>query len=85
MYLQEKQKECIKECVEGNNHLMALLPTGYGKSILFSAIPAYWCLHHQAVPVSIIVIPLNSIISQQLQNLGPKAAHYEKCMHGMSN
>ena len=66
-----KQKECILASMK-NADLLGILPTGYGKSLLFEAIPMYRAVRDRSAQKrTIIISPLNAIITQQIKTLAP--------------
>lgn len=82
-YLKPKQVQCIRQCVEHHSDLLAVLSTGSGKSLVFIVIPVYELLFSQyknrsqsasEKSITIVVSPLNAIISQQYEVLGEESA-----------
>lgn len=78
--LKPKQVKCL-EAVYLNRDLVAVLPTGYGKSIIFHLLPLLLFDRNTSSPstpspVIIVVSPLNSLIQDQLRriNLSNKSA-----------
>ncbi|XP_066910993.1 ATP-dependent DNA helicase Q1-like [Clytia hemisphaerica] len=71
-----KQIQCFEFLMEGHD-VVSILPTGYGKSLIFQLLP--WILPQKSPGkgnIVIVVCPLTSIISDQinvLKNLGVKA------------
>ena len=72
-YLKPKQVDCVSAGY--NRDLLALLPTGYGKSLLFNLIPIYQKIitATNTSCIVLIVSPLNAIIEQQKKCLGDRA------------
>jgi ATP-dependent helicase YprA (DUF1998 family) len=68
--LKEKQVETLKYVYEGKD-TMAVLPTGYGKSVIFQLLPFLfqWKFGQQQPMICIIVTPLNSIMQDQVMTL----------------
>ena len=73
--LKPKQVKCL-EAVYSGRDIIAVLPTGYGKSIIFHLLPALFfdkinCGRTPASlpihPVVVVVSPLNSLISDQIR------------------
>ena len=62
--LKEKQAEAIRGCMIGD--VMAVLPTGYGKTVIIQALP-YLSLKPSCV---VVVNPLNAIIMEQKVRFG---------------
>jgi superfamily II DNA or RNA helicase len=79
--LKDKQKECVLAIGEGDSDVMCILPTGYGKSLVFELLPVYCDLFNKAnaatrdVPKAkiLVISPLNAIIDQQRSTLGKEA------------
>ena len=77
--LKPKQAQCLIDLQ--NADVLGVLPTGYGKSLIFELLPYF----HQAKceanlasnpDVAVILIsPLNSIIQEQLDRYGSRALH----------
>lgn len=68
--LKEKQIQTLKSLYEGHD-TMAVLPTGFGKSIIFQLLPFLFQRklgQHQPM-ISLIVTPLNSIMQDQVRSL----------------
>ena len=69
------QVDCLQECVRGGIDILANLPNGYGKSLVFQLAPIYHSLLRSnaksIIPTDkvLIIIPLNAIIGQQLKTL----------------
>lgn len=80
-YLKPKQVMCLKFAVEKSRDTLAVLATGYGKSLIFEILPVYSEIYHsyhkscQEVCKfrAVIISPLNAIITQQKQVLGGNA------------
>ena len=80
-HLRPKQSECVLKCVETGKDLLCVLATGSGKSLVFQLLPVFHTLFHKYTTdteaddstVTIVVSPLNAIISQQQQTLGKHA------------
>jgi superfamily II DNA helicase RecQ len=73
-FMKPKQAECTSVSV--GSDVICVLPTGYGKSLLFNTIPVYnKLMNNIKTPVVVILIsPLNVIIHQQQQLLGNRAS-----------
>lgn len=68
--LKDKEIQTLKSLYDGNDTL-AVLPTGFGKSIIFQLLPFLFQRklgRHEAM-ICIIVTPLNSIMQDQVQSL----------------
>ena len=64
-YLKHLQVQAVKSALGGET--LVVLPTGYGKSLVYELIPK---MTNQNV---IVVSPLNSIISEQVAKIGKRA------------
>ena len=77
--LNEQQKAGIKEMVENSKHVFVNLPTGFGKSLLYQALPLVFDLTSQEPGhIVIVVSPLISLMDDQvsrLNELGFKAVN----------
>lgn len=72
-YLRSKQIECLRALTKSD--VMTVLPTGYGKSLIFELLPFYMqCVCKQNIVV-IVLMPLNVIIQQEVERLGNHALH----------
>ncbi|XP_070532787.1 probable ATP-dependent DNA helicase RecS [Ptychodera flava] len=61
-----KQVDCLKASLQGD--CIGLLPTGYGKSLIFESLP--YMMQGTTAPSTVIIIsPLNAIIEEQLRKL----------------
>lgn len=69
--LKEKQIESLKAAYEGKD-LLAVLPTGYGKSIIFQAVPFLLGERDKAKKLIIVITPINSIMVDQCMQLSSK-------------
>ncbi len=80
-FLKPKQSECT--VVSPGSDVIRILPTGYGKSMLFNTIPVYnQLVNNVKTPIVVILIsPLNVIIQQQKQLLSDRAV----IISGISN
>ena len=61
-YLKPLQAKSVKSALAGDS--LIVLPTGYGKSLIFELVPSI------TTSRAIIVSPLNAIIEEQRQRLG---------------
>ena len=72
--LKVKQVICLQAIYHGRD-VVAVLPTGYGKSIIFHLLPSLFLYkinyEHGAAahPVVIVVSPLNALIKDQIRRL----------------
>ncbi|PJE78234.1 ATP-dependent DNA helicase RecQ [invertebrate metagenome] len=71
--LKEKQLDTLRHLYEGRD-VVSVLPTGYGKSVIFQLLP--WLFqrkHNSRTPYIVLVIcPLNSIMEDQVIGLRGK-------------
>ncbi|XP_057299251.1 ATP-dependent DNA helicase Q1-like [Hydractinia symbiolongicarpus] len=65
--LKPKQVQCFEYLGEGH-HVIAVLPTGFGKSLIYQLLPNF-VPERKADNIVLIVSPLTSIIQDQLVNL----------------
>lgn len=79
LYLKPKQIECMYVAVEKD--LLCVLPTGYGKSLLFNTIPIYskLCRQCRTTTIAIVISPLNAIIAQQKFLLSCNLEYRSEC------
>jgi len=67
--LKDSQIECLQHAIQRND-VMAILPTGYGKSLIFQAAPFVLKKKYGLEKsVCIILTPLNSIMVDQINSL----------------
>ena len=68
--LKEKQYEVLRELVVKKSDVLAVLPTGYGKSLIYQLLPPVTAEFHGGIiqeKFSVIVIsPLNVLIRDQI-------------------
>lgn len=67
-YLRPKQLQCLREVVQKD--LIAVLPTGYGKSLVYEFLPFYCKFVKNISCTVIVIVPLNSILPQEVEKLG---------------
>lgn len=65
----DKQLEVLKHLYNGQD-VIALLPTGYGKSLIFQTTPFLLKCPDRESAITIVITPLNSIIKDQILKLG---------------
>jgi len=67
--LKEKQLETLHSLYEGKDTI-AVLPTGYGKSVIFQLLPHFLQkVHGLSDPMIVLVVaPLNSIMQEQVRS-----------------
>lgn len=68
LVLKPEQDKCIRSFLDGND-VFTCLPTGYGKSLCFGALPfVYDYLRgHKALSIILCVVPLQSLMMDQYQ------------------
>ena len=69
--LKPKQVKCL-EAVYSNKDVIAVLPTGYGKSLIFHILPSLFYdkfvrEEQKNKPVILVVLPLNTLIENQIK------------------
>lgn len=76
--LKPKQSECL-QLAFARNDIIACLPTGYGKSLLYEVLPYLELEQKNCVTdsIAIVVMPLNAIIDDQLYKLGKRSIKVE--------
>lgn len=67
-FLKPKKIDCLKAIQEKDT--VAILPTGYGKSLIFELLPHLSKCVCDIKSIVIIIAPLNAIIEQELSKLG---------------
>ena len=53
-------------------HVIGVLPTGYGKSVIFHLLPYMWdymCNDKRETSIVIVISPLNALIEDQVNSL----------------
>jgi ATP-dependent DNA helicase RecQ len=69
--LKSEQAECLQHLLLSNSDVLAVLPTGFGKSIIFELIPyCHSFLYPTRSCTVLVVVPLNAIISEQKARYG---------------
>lgn len=63
--LKNEQKECLQQLVVERRDVLAILPTGFGKSIIYQLIPRMF----EEKSTVLVVSPLESIRDQQKRKL----------------
>ncbi len=64
--IKNKQRECLESIYNGQDTL-CILPTGYGKSLIYQMLPYLLSTDYQGIVV--VISPLNAIIEQQVKAL----------------
>lgn len=75
-YLRPKQLQCLREVVQKD--LIAVLPTGYGKSLVYELLPFYCKFVKNISCTVIVIVPLNSILQQEVEKLGDSIVHVKQ-------
>ena len=70
--LKHEQITAITALLRGD--VLAVLPTGYGKSLIYQLMPFIENC------ILIVLIPLNSILYEQKSRLGDRACLVDKCL-----
>ena len=89
--LKDLQRKCVVAIVSGKD-VMAILPTGYGKSIIFQILPyLFSCINNipfnQTSKIILVISPLNSLITDQctaLSRMGLRACALDYECQGAS-
>ena len=64
------QKKGISEFVKGKNDIFVNLPTGYGKSLVYQALPMVFdSLTTRSGHIVVVVSPLVNLMSDQVRSL----------------
>jgi superfamily II DNA helicase RecQ len=63
------QQYKILDAITSEKDVICVLPTGYGKSIIFQLLPYVYEYHLEKESIVLVVAPLNAIIDDQIQNL----------------
>ena len=70
--LKKEQMECVSSIVDGRD-VLAVLPTGYGKSLIFQLLPdIYDHLLHVEDSVVLVISPLNALMHDQIAKLSER-------------
>lgn len=70
-YLKPKQVITVKEALK--NDCISILPTGYGKSLIFEILPFVDFSLYNRQCIILLICPLNVIIEQEIAKLGVKS------------
>ena len=70
--LKKEQIVCIRNLIFGKRDVVALLPTGFGKSIIYQILPAIHKRRGDAKHVVLVVTPLNAIMTEQAKILNSR-------------
>ena len=70
--LKKEQMECVSSIVEGRD-VLAVLPTGYGKSLIFQLLPDIFDhLLHVEDSLVLVISPLNALMHDQIAKLNKR-------------
>lgn len=75
-FIKPKQLECLR--VVYDNDVITVLPTGYGKSLIFEILPYFTKYVTGKFSIVILITPLNAIINQELSKLGYSSVHVRR-------
>lgn len=68
--LKKEQEDALRAVVFNQNDCLCVLPTGFGKSLIFQLIPFVWDLLNGVTDSCVLIVsPLNAIISDQIEKL----------------
>ena len=68
--LKEAQYEALKAIVVDNKDSLVMLPTGYGKSLIYETLPFIFdYLDPSLAAVIIVISPLNALMQEQVEKL----------------
>ena len=71
VFLKVKQFKILEACML-RQHVIGVLPTGYGKSVIFHLLPYMWdymCNDKRETSIVIVISPLNALIEDQVNSL----------------
>ena len=75
--VKDKQSECMKNVVNGKDTL-AILPTSYGKSLIFQMLPPLLVEMKMATnPLVIVISPLKALIRNQLDEIKELETYFQ--------
>lgn len=81
--LKKEQEDALRAVVVEQKDCLCILPTGYGKSLIFQLIPFVWdSLNGVTDSCVVVVSPLNAIISDQIEKLESKGIDVKVFKHG---
>ncbi|XP_069122341.1 probable ATP-dependent DNA helicase RecS [Argopecten irradians] len=68
------EQKCVLEHIFSGQDTLAILPTGYGKSLIFQLIPYMMSfkLQSQCPLITLVVTPISAIMEDQLRSLASK-------------
>ena len=68
VFLKVKQYKILDAILSGKD-VIGVLPTGYGKSMIFQLLPYVYEYHSKKQSIVLVIAPLNAIIDDQIQSL----------------
>lgn len=73
VFLKVKQLKILETCMLGK-HVIGVLPTGYGKSVIFHMLPfmSNYLSGKRNKSIAIVISPLNALIEDQVSNLNAR-------------
>ena len=81
--LKKEQMECVSSIVDGRD-VLAVLPTGYGKSLIFQLLPDIFDhLLHVEDSMVLVISPLNALMHDQIAKLNERGISACMIQHGM--
>ena len=75
--LRKEQIDCVKNLVFSKRDVVALLPTGFGKSLIYQLLPELHKARNDSRRIVLVVTPLTAIMTEQaksFKSLGIRAA-----------
>ncbi len=82
-YLKPKQKVSLESCV--NNDSLIVLPTSYGKTLIYALLPFYVDeSRHRSATKIVLIVPLNAILNEKVARLGSLMCQMKDVVHGNS-
>ncbi len=86
VFLKVKQYKILDAILSGKD-VIGVLPTGYGKSMIFQLLPYVYEYHSKKQSIVLVIAPLNAIIDDQIQSLRKRgvSAGILKTKHANSN
>lgn len=67
--LRKEQLVAITEIIQGRKDLVAVLPTGFGKSLIYQLLPTLHQLRKDEASIVAVITPLQAITDQQVTEL----------------
>lgn len=79
-HLKPMQLKCLRGLQEDS--VVSVIPTGYGKSLIFELLPWYIKYTKNMECSVIIIVPLNSLVDQECKKLGDSVCHIQSHCRG---